>query len=131
LKEKRRPGVDRRHQIIHSFLARAIRLYEQEPEEACASARLGSYVQLWLRWTWGGLRTTTRRRGSSHKVPDDFPGKWDYPATPDGSTMALCDTPNIKNSFCSSNAFKPAPERLCRFSCRRQGSRESSLGLFL
>ncbi len=48
---------------IEQFIARAIRLCEQEPEVPCASARLGSYVQRWLGWTQGGLRTTTRRRG--------------------------------------------------------------------
>ncbi len=48
---------------VENFVARAIRLYEQEPGEACTSARLGSYVQRWLRWTTGGLRTNTRRRG--------------------------------------------------------------------
>ncbi len=40
---------------IEIFVARAIRLYEQEPGEACASARLGSYVQRWLRWTRAGV----------------------------------------------------------------------------
>ncbi len=59
-------GTDRLSVVkkfIEQFIARAIRLYEQEPEEACASARLGSYVQRWLGWTPGGWRTTTRRKG--------------------------------------------------------------------
>ncbi len=30
------------------FVARAIRLYEQEPGEALASARLGLYVRRWV-----------------------------------------------------------------------------------
>ena len=40
---------------IENFVERAIRLYEQEPGEACASARLGSYVRRWVRWTTAGL----------------------------------------------------------------------------
>ncbi len=40
---------------IENFVARAIRLYEQEPGEACASARLGLYVERWVRWTRAGL----------------------------------------------------------------------------
>ena len=35
---------------IEHFVARAIRLYEQEPGEALPSARLGLYVQRWVRW---------------------------------------------------------------------------------
>ncbi len=44
---------------IENFVARAIRLYEQEPGEACASARLGLYVERWVRWTWAGLVVAT------------------------------------------------------------------------
>jgi hypothetical protein len=40
---------------IEQFVARAIRLYEQQPGEACASARLGLYVRRWLRWAAAGL----------------------------------------------------------------------------
>ena len=40
---------------IENFVARANRLPEQEPEEACASARLGLYVRRWVRWTGAGL----------------------------------------------------------------------------
>ncbi len=40
---------------IENFVEPAIRLYEQEPGEACASARLGSYVRRWVRWTTAGL----------------------------------------------------------------------------
>ena len=35
---------------IEQFVARATRLYEQEPGEAFTSARLGSDVQRWVRW---------------------------------------------------------------------------------
>ncbi len=35
---------------IEQFVARAIRLYEQEPGEADASARFGLYVRRWVRW---------------------------------------------------------------------------------
>ncbi len=40
---------------IERFVARAIRLYEQEPGEACASSRLGLYVRRWLRWARAGF----------------------------------------------------------------------------
>ncbi len=40
---------------IENFVARAIRLYEQEPEEAFASARLGLYVRRWVRWARSGV----------------------------------------------------------------------------
>ena len=43
---------------IENFVARAIRLYEQEPGEACASARLGLYVERWVRWMRAGLAET-------------------------------------------------------------------------
>ncbi len=41
-------GLSVAKKTIEQFIARAIRPYEQEPEEACAAARLGSYVQRWL-----------------------------------------------------------------------------------
>ncbi len=34
---------------VENVVARAIRLYEQEPGEACASSRLGLYVRRWVR----------------------------------------------------------------------------------
>ncbi len=40
--------------IIERFVARAIRLYEQEPGEAFAFARLGLYVRRWVRWARSG-----------------------------------------------------------------------------
>ena len=40
---------------IENFVARAIRLYEQEPGEARASARFGLYVRRWVRWANAGL----------------------------------------------------------------------------
>jgi hypothetical protein len=39
---------------VEQFVARAIRLYEQEPREALASARLGLYVRRWLEWAGAG-----------------------------------------------------------------------------
>ncbi len=38
-------GLSVAKKTVENFVARAIRLYEQEPGEALASARLGSYVQ--------------------------------------------------------------------------------------
>ncbi len=40
---------------IENFIARAIRLYAQEPGEACASARFGLYVERWVRWAGAGM----------------------------------------------------------------------------
>ena len=40
---------------IEQFVARAARLYEQEPEEAFASTRLGMYVRRWLSWAGAGI----------------------------------------------------------------------------
>ena len=40
---------------IERFVARAIRLYEQEPGEASASSRLGLYVRRWVRWARSGV----------------------------------------------------------------------------
>ena len=40
---------------VDKFVDRALRLYEQEPGEPCASSRLGAYVQRWGRWVQAGL----------------------------------------------------------------------------
>ncbi len=40
---------------IENFVARALRLYEQEPGEPLDSSRLGVYVQRWAAWAKGGL----------------------------------------------------------------------------
>ncbi len=45
-----------------NFVARAIRLYEQEPGEAEASSRFGLYVRRWVRWTRAGV-TLARESG--------------------------------------------------------------------
>ena len=46
-------GLSEAKKTIENFVARAIRLYEHEPGDA--SARLGSYVRRWVRWTGAGL----------------------------------------------------------------------------
>ncbi len=48
-------GLTVAHETFVRFVARATRLYEQEPEEACAATRLGLYVQRWVRWAGAGL----------------------------------------------------------------------------
>ncbi len=48
-------GLSVAQKTVEQFVERAIRLYEQEPREALASARLGSYVQRWVRWAGAGL----------------------------------------------------------------------------
>jgi len=41
---------------IEKFLARAIRLYEQEREEPCGSPQLGLYVRRRVGWVKAGLK---------------------------------------------------------------------------
>ncbi len=48
---------------IEQFVARAIRLYEQEPGEALASARVGLYVRRWVGWACAGLPDQWEQRG--------------------------------------------------------------------
>ena len=40
---------------IENFVARALRLYEQEPGEPLDSSRLGEYMGRWVRWVRAGL----------------------------------------------------------------------------
>ena len=42
-------------QTKEKFLARAVRLYEQEQGEFLGSPLLGLYVQRWVRWLYGGI----------------------------------------------------------------------------
>jgi hypothetical protein len=48
-------GLSVAKKTIEGFVARCFRLYEQEPEEDLASARLGLYVRRWIRWAGAGL----------------------------------------------------------------------------
>jgi len=41
---------------IEKFLARAVRLYEQEQEESFDSPLVGLYVRRWERWVNAGLK---------------------------------------------------------------------------
>ncbi len=50
-----RDGLSVTKNTVENFVARATRLYEQEPGEACASSRFGLYVRRWVRWTNAGL----------------------------------------------------------------------------
>ena len=52
-------GLSVDYNTVERFVERAIRLYEQEPGEACASSRFGLYVRRWLRWTRAGLAVTS------------------------------------------------------------------------
>ncbi len=46
-----RPGqLSVAQKTTEQFVARAIRLYEQEPGEAFASSRFGEYLRRWVRW---------------------------------------------------------------------------------
>ena len=48
-------GIDGNQEKMQNFLARAIRLYEQEPGEPFDSSRLGQFVQRWVRWATSGV----------------------------------------------------------------------------
>ncbi len=48
-------GLSVAQKTFENFVARAIRLYEQELGEPVGSARLGLYVERWVRWTGAGL----------------------------------------------------------------------------
>ena len=48
-------GLAVAEETVARFVARTIRLYEQEPGEACASSRFGLYVRRWVRWAEAGL----------------------------------------------------------------------------
>jgi len=41
--------------LVENAELHVIRLYEQEPGESFDSARLGLYVQRWVRCTWAGI----------------------------------------------------------------------------
>ena len=43
-------GLSMAEKTIEKFLARAVRLYEQEREKPCGSPQLGLYVRRWERW---------------------------------------------------------------------------------
>jgi len=43
-------GLSIAQKTLNNFVERATRLYEQGPGEPCGSARLGEYVQRWVRW---------------------------------------------------------------------------------
>ena len=56
-----RPGqLSVAQKTMEEFVARAIRLYEQEPGEAFASSRFGLYVQRWVKWSTAGFVVTPR-----------------------------------------------------------------------
>ncbi len=51
-------GLSVAKKTIERFVERAIRLYEQEPGEAFASARFGVYVRRWVGWVRSGVTVT-------------------------------------------------------------------------
>ncbi len=60
-------GITVAAKTIEQFVARATRLYEQEPGEAFASARFGRYVQRWVRWARTGLPITAAWKSDAHR----------------------------------------------------------------
>ncbi len=68
-----RPGeLSVTYKTIEQFIARAIRLYEQEPGEACASSRFGRYVRRWAGWAEAGLQETLCALASNGHGRHDF-----------------------------------------------------------
>ncbi len=58
-----RPGqLSAAKQTIERFVARAIRLYEQEPGEAFAASRFEDYVRRWVRSAGRGCNIGTEAR---------------------------------------------------------------------
>jgi hypothetical protein len=55
-------GLSIAKKTVENFLARAIRLYEQESGEPSGSARLGVYVQRWVTWVGAGLPCGTTKQ---------------------------------------------------------------------
>jgi hypothetical protein len=54
-----RAGVCVATTTLQHFVARSLRLYEQELREGGASSRLGDYVRCWVRWVSAGLVTVS------------------------------------------------------------------------
>ncbi len=55
---------------MKKFAEHAAGLYEQEPGEACPSARLGLYVQHWIRWARSGLEHFAHeKQGAAQQGP--------------------------------------------------------------
>ncbi len=48
-------GLSMAKKAVEKFLARAVRLYEQEQGESFGSPLLGLYVRRWERWVNAGL----------------------------------------------------------------------------
>jgi hypothetical protein len=48
-------GLSVAEKTIEKFLARVVRLYEQEQEEPFGSPLLGLYVRRWVGWLYGGV----------------------------------------------------------------------------
>ncbi len=66
---------------VENFIARVIRLYEQEPREALASARLGLYVRRWLEWAGAGLGAAS---GDNPNTPPPYPLVRQFGVSKDG-----------------------------------------------
>ena len=65
-------GLTLAAKTIEQFVARAIRLYEQEPGELGGSSRLGLYVRRWVRWAGAGVPNEITEWGD---LPMSRPGQ--------------------------------------------------------
>ena len=72
-----RPGrLSVTEKSIENFVARAIRLYEQEPGEPSGSSRFGVYVRRWVGWVQAGLQEGTNSLLS--QIPKATSGDTDH-----------------------------------------------------
>ena len=69
-------GLTLAAKTVENFVERAIRLYEQEPGEACASSRFGLYVRRWVRWTGAGLTIDRTSHGARFGDGLATPGRY-------------------------------------------------------
>ncbi len=68
-------GLSVAKKTVENFVARAIRLYEQAPGEAFASARLGLYVRRWGGFRRGCLKVVLHlKNGKFTKLADAVEG---------------------------------------------------------
>ena len=79
-----RDGLTVAKKTVDKFVERAIRLYEQEPGEACASSRFGLYVRRWVRWTGAGLPIC----GGANDNHRGYPGYGSGPVPPPRTYLA-------------------------------------------
>ena len=88
-------------QTIEQFVARAIRLYEQDRKEPCSPSRFGQYVKRWSAWSGAGIvgkasRGDRCRLAGSHDQRTGRQLLRFIPSTGSGTgTDGIVDDPNL------------------------------------